>query len=145
MIQAIPTYVMNYFRIPITIINEIESLCAKFWWGATGANKKVHWKSWSFLKKPKSLGGMGFRDLAHFNKALLAKQIWKIMENPDSLVVRVLKARYFKHTEILEASLGSNPSYIWRSMLWSRDIIEEGSIGKIGKNYPLILDGISGF
>lgn len=51
---------------------------------------------------------MGFRDLTHFNKALLAKQVRRILENPNSLVARLLKARYFKHTNIMDATLSSS-------------------------------------
>lgn len=36
--------------------------------------------------------------------------------DPDSLVV-VFKLRYYKHCDIIEAPLCSNPSYIWRSLL----------------------------
>lgn len=32
----------------------------------------------------------------------------------------------------MNASLGYKPSYIWRSMLWSRDIIELGSCWRVG-------------
>lgn len=128
---------MTCFRIPNFINHGIKSMCAKFWWRATGQNKKVHWKTWNFLKRPKALGCLGFRDLTHFNKALLAKQIWRVMENPESLVARVLKARYFKHTDIMEATLSSNPSYIWRSMLWSRDIIREGIMWKVGNGQSI--------
>lgn len=111
-IQAIPTYGMTCFRIPSLINNTIESICAKFWWEATGKDKKIHWKAWSSLKAPKSEGGLGFRDLTNFNKALLAKQVWRIIEFRNSLVARVLKARYFKYMDIMEAPLSSNPSYI---------------------------------
>lgn len=69
---------------------------------------------------------MGFRDLTHFNKALLAKQVWRIIENPKSLVSRLLKACYFKHTDIMDAS------YIWRSLLWSKDITRAGTFWKVG-------------
>ncbi|KAL8471456.1 hypothetical protein ACS0TY_028924 [Phlomoides rotata] len=31
--QAIPTYVMSYFRIPTTLCRDIEAIIARFWWG----------------------------------------------------------------------------------------------------------------
>lgn len=131
-IQAIPTYAMSCFRIPSSINHEIEALCANFWWGYSANGKKLHWKAWSKLKDNKEDGGLAFRDLSLFNKALLAKKIWRIIENPSSLLARFLKARYFKHMDIMEAPLGSNPSYIWRSLIWSRDIISNSLYWKVG-------------
>lgn len=75
---------------------------------------------------------MGFRDLVTFNKSLLAKQIWRILNNPDLLISRVLKAKYYKNSSIMEASVSSNPSFIWRSLIWSRDVLDEGLVWKIG-------------
>lgn len=74
---------------------------------------------------------MGFRDLTLFNKALLAKQVWNMITNPESLVSKVFKARYFKYVDIMDAAIGANPSYIWRSLLWSRDILKTGTFWKI--------------
>lgn len=75
---------------------------------------------------------MGFRDLVAFNKALLAKQVWRILLYPNSLIARILKARYFKNSDIMLAKTGSNPSYIWRSLLWSRDLLKKGLCWKVG-------------
>ena len=55
--------------------------------------KKIHWLSWERLCWPKKCGGMGFRDLHYFNLAMLAKQGWTLLSNPDSLCTRILKAR----------------------------------------------------
>lgn len=70
---------------------------------------------------------MGFQDLKAFNLALLAKQGWRIQQNPNSLAHRVLKAKYFSCTSFLEAHLGRKPSYIWRSIMVARNIINEGA------------------
>ena len=71
--QAIPTYSMNCFKLPIGLCNENEGLIRKFWWGQRGDRRKIHWVRWEELCKPKNEGGMGFKDLALFNDALLAK------------------------------------------------------------------------
>ena len=69
------------------------------------------WVGWKTLCKPKSQGGMGFRNLQAFNLALLAKQVWRILINLSSLAARILKAKYFPFRDILHANLGSRPSY----------------------------------
>ena len=43
----------------------------------------------------KKEGGLGFRDFTLFNKALLAKQCWRLWAQPGSLVVRIMKAKYY--------------------------------------------------
>lgn len=41
------------------------------------------------------MGGMNFRDLKLMNEAFLAKKFWRILENPNSVVRKLLKVRYF--------------------------------------------------
>ena len=75
---------------------------------------------------------MGFRNLEVFNLALLAKQEWQILSNPNSLMARVYKAKYFPYDDILNAKLGSNPSYAWRSMFNSLEVIRKGTRWRVG-------------
>jgi hypothetical protein len=60
--------------------------------------------------------GLNFRDLKGFNLAMLGKQGWKLITNSSSLLTRVLKAKYFPRSGFLEANIGHNPSYTWRSI-----------------------------
>ena len=85
------------------------------------------WVSWEKLCKPKAKGSMGYRDLKAFNLALLAKQGWRILQQLNSLVHRVYKAKYFAKESFLNAQVGRRPSYAWRSILAARDIIKKGS------------------
>lgn len=134
--QAIPTYTMSCFLMPSGLCREIEQLMCNFWWG-DGGKKKIHWMSWHRLCMAKERGGMGFRDLESFNIALLAKQGWRIIENPDSLLARLLKARYFPRSSFLEANPGHNPSYAWRSLIKARDTIQSGSYWRVGNGHSI--------
>ncbi|KAA3463976.1 reverse transcriptase [Gossypium australe] len=81
---------------------------------------------------PKAKGGLGFKDLSKFNLALLAKQGWKLIMQPDCLFARVMKAKYFPTGDFMSANLGSYPSYTWRSIWEARQILEEGVGWRIG-------------
>jgi hypothetical protein len=130
--QAIPTFCMSVFKLPRALYKEINGIMQKFWWGHKENQSKIHWMSWEKMGKVKKKGGLGFRDLVNFNTALVAKQIWRIMQNLESLVARIFKAKYFPHGSILEANVGKRPSYVWQSIILAKSIIEHGTIWRIG-------------
>lgn len=54
------------------------------------------------------------------------------MSNPNSLVARVLKSRYFANGDFLQSSIGARPSYAWRSIIYGRDLLSKGLVRDIG-------------
>jgi hypothetical protein len=94
--------------------------------------KKIHWINWKKVCKNKKLGGLGFRDTWAFNEALLAKQGWRFITQPDSLVARVYKATYFPNCDFMDAQLGNIASYTWRSIFHSKWILQRGCFWTIG-------------
>ena len=132
MIQAIPTYAMSVFKFPAGLCAEICSLANRFWWGQKGDLKKIHWLSKSKLSRPKVQGGIGFRDLHLFNVALLARQGWRLLQHPESLVYRFLKAKYFPHSSVLEAIVPHNASFMWHSICESLVVLNSGLRWRVG-------------
>lgn len=83
---------------------------------------------------------MGFRELNLFNQALLAKQSWRILRSPDSLVARVLKSKYFREGDFLRAPAESKASFTWRSIVWGRDLFVQGFRWKVGSGKCISID-----
>ncbi|CAA7017512.1 unnamed protein product [Microthlaspi erraticum] len=75
---------------------------------------------------------MGFRDLHRFNMALLGKQAWRILQNPQSLLSRIYKGRYHKSSTFLESVCGGGPSYGWRSIQAGKDLLKKGLQVRLG-------------
>ncbi|KAA3472189.1 reverse transcriptase [Gossypium australe] len=70
--------------------------------------------------------------MAPFNISLLAKQGWRLLNFPHSLVARVFKAKYFPESSFLQSSLGNSGSYVWRSIWVTKGSLEKGLIWKVG-------------
>jgi hypothetical protein len=130
--QAIPTYVMSCFLLPKVLCHEMEGLIRKFWWGQRYDEHKMAWVGWKSLCLSKSKGGMGFRNLHSFNLAMLAKQGWRLSQNQNSMAYRVYKSKYFPTGNLLQAPVGHNPSYAWRSIWNALEVIRQGSRWRVG-------------
>ncbi|XP_059458992.1 uncharacterized protein LOC132188495 [Corylus avellana] len=133
-IQAIPTYCMSLFMLPKGLRSEINSIMQRFWWGNQSSGSGIHWLNWSKMGEAKNCGGMGFRDFKCFNKALLAKQYWRLWNLPNSLVSQIMAAKYYPHGSALEAQLGNKPSFAWRSIWGLGDLLKDGLVWRIGND-----------
>jgi hypothetical protein len=93
--QAILAYAMLVFKLPKQVIKGITDAITRYWWGDDDVQKHMHWFAWWKMCVPKKRGGMGFRDLHCFNLAMLAKQCWSLLCEPESLCAQVLRPNYY--------------------------------------------------
>ena len=114
---------MSCFKLPKALCDDIKSLVRNFWWGQKGNEKKMCWMKWERLCKMKTGGGLGFRDLEAINIALLAKQGWRIVKNPDYLAAKVIKPKYYVRRDFWNGNLGSDTSYLWMVLLVGESIL----------------------
>lgn len=129
---ALPIYAMSVYKLPKDLCTKLTSAMREFWWSSGVSRKKMPWVAWDTLCKNKEDGGLGFHDIGRFTQALLGKQAWRVLSQPNSLMARVLKSRYFKNSSFLEASIGTRPSFIWRSILHGREALKSGLLRVIG-------------
>ena len=127
-----PTYTMSCFLLPKGLCDDLKSMERKFWWGSSNKRKKLLGLHGKKMCKSKTQGGMGFQNLHTFNLAMLAKQAWRLFTTLDSLISRIYKARYFPFSDIVNAQVGCNPSYAWRSIHSSLEVIRKGTRWRVG-------------
>ncbi|XP_021717030.1 uncharacterized protein LOC110684899 [Chenopodium quinoa] len=83
----------------------------------------MSWIAWEKLHFSKNEGGLGVRDFQAFNKALLAKQAWRVFTNAQFLMSKVLEGKYFPSINFLEARLNYNASFTWKSICAARNLV----------------------
>jgi hypothetical protein len=125
--QAIPTYAMACFDLTKSFCDQVRTMISRYWWSQQDRNK-IHWLPWDLLSKPKYDEGLSFRDLYVLNIAMLAKQGWRLIHNPDSLCSQILRAKYFLNGNIFQANATADILYTWRSILKGIDHVKKGMI-----------------
>lgn len=83
--NAIPTFPMMCFMFPKKTCQDLDNMISNFRWGQKENEGRIHWKTWKNLSFTKRDGELGFKDFSCFNRALLAKLGWRILQNPDSM------------------------------------------------------------
>lgn len=76
--------------------------------------------------------GLGFKDFLDLNSSLLAKQAWRIFDNPDALWVRVLKGRYFSQSDFVHVRRRRADSWSWASTIHGQDEVMKSTRWLIG-------------
>ncbi|KAL1210712.1 putative mitochondrial protein [Cardamine amara subsp. amara] len=132
MAMAMPVYAMSCFKLTKTTLSNLSSALCDFWWNATDDKQKIHWVSWDRMCLSKEYGGLGFSDLQCLNQALLAKQAWRLIQDPECLFAQVLRSRYYHEDEFTNAAMGNRPSFGWRSILFGRELLHQGISRQIG-------------
>lgn len=54
-VQALPTYCMSVFKLPVLLLDDVTWQIRNFWWGAEDGERKVHWIAWDKMIKSKPL------------------------------------------------------------------------------------------
>jgi hypothetical protein len=123
---------MGVFKFPVGLTEDLSKIVRDFWWGDEENRRRMHWMSWEKMTRPKSQGGVGFRDLRIFNQALLARQAWRLIHFPDSLCARVLKAKYYPSGDLLDTAFIQKTSQSWQGVIHGLELLKKGVIWRIG-------------
>jgi hypothetical protein len=76
-------------------------------------------------------GGTGFRDIHYFNIASLAKQTWRLIQEPESLCAKVLRADYFPSGDLLNTKIKQGSSFTWQSIWAGLQTLKKGHTQRV--------------
>ncbi|GJX36378.1 putative RNA-directed DNA polymerase, eukaryota, reverse transcriptase zinc-binding domain protein [Tanacetum coccineum] len=85
-------YYLSIFKAPESILNTLESLRSRFFWGGSQDSKNMAWVKWSHVLPSFDKGGLNIGSLKAFNLALLQKWRWRMFSSPNTLWVNTIKA-----------------------------------------------------
>jgi hypothetical protein len=77
---------------------------------------------------------MGFRDMKLFNKALLARQAWRLIQFSESLYARLLKAKYYPNGELVDTVFPTCTSPTWKDIAYGLELLKEGIVWRVGSS-----------
>ncbi|KAJ9693622.1 hypothetical protein PVL29_009537 [Vitis rotundifolia] len=93
-LSSLPIYFLYLFVIPKRVCARLEKIQRDFLWGGGALENKPHLVSWKVICATKKDGGLGIRNLAIFNKALLGKWLWRFANENDSLWKQIISSKY---------------------------------------------------
>lgn len=90
-IQAIPMHTMSVFLLPKKLCKGIVAVMAKFQWSHKQKEREFLWQKWEYMGDSKGRGGLGFKRIEAFNKAMLARWPLRPYNTNISEMVRSLR------------------------------------------------------
>ncbi|GJW49509.1 leucine-rich repeat receptor-like protein kinase TDR [Tanacetum coccineum] len=98
-------YYLSIFRAPESVLQDLERIRAKFFWGGNKDENKMAWVKWPIILNSFDKGGLNIGSLKAFNLALLQKWRWRLLSSPNALWVQVIKA-YHGQEDTYEVIVG---------------------------------------
>jgi len=119
---------MGIGLLPIVTYNEIEGIIRNFYWGYSTGGRHIL-ISWAHHKKTKAIGRLEFRHATGANENLFFKLWWRLINNPSTLWVQILKVKYFprchlpspKSTDVLasDTEFRTSKSKLLNNIVWT--------------------------
>lgn len=100
-------------------IAKLTAIIRNFWW--TGireeSTRSLCLKAWKDICAPKKEGGLGIRNLQAVNQSLILMSAWRIAQNPNDQLHKILRAKYFPDSSIWRPKPNIPKSAFWASIL----------------------------
>ncbi|GJW52275.1 RNA-directed DNA polymerase, eukaryota, reverse transcriptase zinc-binding domain protein [Tanacetum coccineum] len=124
---SMPIYHMSIFKVPMKVLQRMESIRCHFFNGADLGGKKSMWVKWKNVLASKEKGGLGVSSLYALNRALMFKWVWRFITQRTSLWTGVIKAIHGDDGKIDKSSKAAFSS-IWLDIVYEMEIFKKQGI-----------------
>ncbi|XP_071687637.1 uncharacterized protein [Rutidosis leptorrhynchoides] len=93
-LSSLPLYYFSLFHAPTKVINSLEAIRRKFFWGGSESNNKINWIKWELILSPYDKGGLNIGSLFCKNISLLCKWWWRFHNEKTALWVKIISSIY---------------------------------------------------
>ena len=139
-LSSYPIYSSSMILSPKSVINNIcKEIRKLLWQGGKVQRKKFHLIKWDIVKRSKSKGGLGIKDMEQMNKALGAKLIWSLVTGRKEWWKEVIRKKYIKRprTKILNSLWTGKGTSLWQLCKASINLIQSNYYWKPGNGKKL--------
>ncbi|GKD08647.1 putative RNA-directed DNA polymerase, eukaryota, reverse transcriptase zinc-binding domain protein, partial [Tanacetum coccineum] len=113
-------------RAPESVLQDLERIQAKFFWGGNKDENKMAWVKWPIILNSFDKGGLNIGSLKDFNLALLQKWHWRLLSSPNALWVQVIKA--YHGQEVGFDTNGCSFKGIWANIVGTSNFLHSKGI-----------------
>uniref|UniRef100_A0A803P4R6 Reverse transcriptase domain-containing protein n=1 Tax=Cannabis sativa TaxID=3483 RepID=A0A803P4R6_CANSA len=114
---AIHTYWSQVMLLPKKVIKGIESICKAFLWKGQHMMTGAGQIAWENVCQSKIAGGIGFKKVADWNKAVMFKYVWAIATKENNLWVKWIHSVYIKGKDWWSYEIPQTCSWYWRKIV----------------------------
>ena len=118
-------YWASIFVLPTSVIEKLTQICRNFLWGGSADYSTTPKVAWHSVCLDKKYGGLGIKDLAAWNKALIAKQVWAVAQKKDLLWVKWVHGRYLKRTLWWDYTPNRDCSWYWKKICFTKEFFKD--------------------
>ena len=129
-LSSIPLYCMGFYWLVDGAHKKMDGIRASFLWQGADGKFKYHMAKWEMISRPKDQGGLGIINTRIMNDCLLVKWIWKILQEPDELWFKLIKAKYLDGCNFFSAPRKGS-SQFWQGLHKVKNLFKWGAIFKV--------------